>query len=84
MVSSMKTTVELPDELLREAQRIVRDEGTTLKSLLEEGLRAAIARHRSGSEFVLRDASVSGRGLQPGAQNASWADIREIIYGDRL
>ena len=36
----MKTTVELPDELLRAAQRTARREGTTVKSLLEEGLRA--------------------------------------------
>jgi hypothetical protein len=35
----MKTTVE-PDELLRAAQRTARREGTTVKSLLEEGLRA--------------------------------------------
>jgi len=84
MVSSMKTTIELPDELLREAHRLAREEQTTLKSLMEEGLRAVIARHRSQSEFVLRDASVSGRGLQPGARNASWADLREIIYGSRL
>lgn len=80
----MKTTVELPDELLREAQNIARAESTTLKSLLEEGLRAVIARHRSAPQFVLRDASVDGRGLRPGARNASWADLREIIYGDRL
>ncbi len=84
MVSHMKTTVELPDELLREARRTARAEGTTLKSLLEEGLRAALERHRQTRIFVLRDASVGGAGLQPGARNASWSDLREIIYGDRL
>ncbi|HEX9033550.1 MAG TPA: type II toxin-antitoxin system VapB family antitoxin [Streptosporangiaceae bacterium] len=80
----MKTTVELPDELLREAQRIAKEESTTLRSLVEEGLRAVITRHRSGSAFVLRDASVSGHGLRPEAKTASWSDLREIIYGDRL
>jgi hypothetical protein len=84
MVANMKTTIELPDELLREARRIARAESTTLKSLLEEGLRAVIARHRSGGQFVLRDASVDGHGLRPEARTASWADLREIIYGDRL
>lgn len=84
MVSHMKTTVEVPDELLRAAQQLAREEGTTLKSLMEEGLRAVLARHRRDLEFVLRDASVEGNGLRPEARSASWAELREIIYGDRL
>jgi hypothetical protein len=83
-VTHMKTTIELPDELLREAQLVARAESTTLKSLMEEGLRAVIARHRAGASFVLRDASVRGQGLQPGARGASWAELRDTIYGDRL
>ncbi len=79
----MKTTIDLPDELLLQAQRIARAESTTLKSLMEEGLRAVIARHGAGSAFVLRDASVGGHGLQPELRDASWAEIREMIYGDR-
>ena len=65
----MKTTVELPDELLRAAQRTARREGTTVKSLLEEGL---------------RDASVDGNGLRPEFRAASWAEIRNAAYGERL
>jgi hypothetical protein len=84
MVAHMKTTIELPDELLREVQQIAREESTTLKSLMEEGLRVVIARHRGGASFVLRDASVRGRGLQPGAREASWAELRDMIYRDRL
>ena len=80
----MKTTVDLPDELLLEAQRIARDEGTTLKSVMEEGLRAVIARHRSSRQFHLRDASVTGRGLQPEFADADWSRIRQASYGDRL
>jgi hypothetical protein len=79
----MKTTIDLPDELLTQAQLVAKAESTTLKSLMEEGLRAVIARHRAGSAFVLRDASVGGRGLQPEARNASWAEMREMIYGGR-
>ncbi len=83
MVTHMKTTVELPDELLRAAQSIARAEGTTLKSLLEEGLRAVLERHRGGGQFALPDASVDGRGLLPEFADASWATIREASYGDR-
>ncbi|HKD88551.1 MAG TPA: type II toxin-antitoxin system VapB family antitoxin [Streptosporangiaceae bacterium] len=80
----MKTTVELPDELVREAQELARAEGTTMKSVLEEGLRAVIARHRHAQGFTLRDASVAGRGLRPDVAEAGWAKIRELSYGDRL
>jgi predicted transcriptional regulator len=77
----MKTTVDLPDELLREAQEIARAEGTTLKSVMEEGLRAVIGRHRRAQRFELRDASVSGRGLRPEFAQADWAAIRDAAYG---
>jgi predicted transcriptional regulator len=83
MLTHMKTTVELPDELLREAQQLARDEGTTMKSLLEEGLRAVIARHRETAPFELRDASVAGEGLTPEFASATWAQIREASYGGR-
>ncbi len=84
MVTHMKTTVELPDELLREAQNVARAEGTTLKSVLEEGLRAVIARYHSAQQFRLRDASVPGRGMRPEFADADWAKIRAASYGDRL
>ena len=84
MVSHMKTTVDLPDELLREAQQVARDEGVSMKSLLEEGLRAVLERHRGPSRFELPDASVAGNGLQPAFRHASWDELRAAAYGDRL
>jgi hypothetical protein len=80
----VKTTVELPDELLRAAQRTARREGTTVKSLLEEGLRLALARHLETAVSGLRDASVDGNGLRSEFRDASWAEIRNAAYGDRL
>jgi metal-responsive CopG/Arc/MetJ family transcriptional regulator len=80
----MKTTVELPDELLLEVQRVAREEGTSMKSLLEEGLRVVLERHRTASGFRLRDGSVAGNGLQPAFRDASWDEIRAAAYGDRL
>jgi hypothetical protein len=83
MVSHMKTTVDLPDDLLRAAQQVARAEGTTLRSVVEEGLRAVIARHRTAQRFELRDVSVPGRGLQPEFAGADWATIRDASYGHR-
>ena len=84
MLTHMKTTVELPEELFREVQRIARDEGVSMKSLMEEGLRAVLERHRSTSRFRLADASVAGHGLHAEFQDASWDEMRAAAYGDRL
>ncbi|HEY8452595.1 MAG: type II toxin-antitoxin system VapB family antitoxin [Micromonosporaceae bacterium] len=79
----MKTTIDLPEPLLREAQEVARAEGTTLRALVEDGLRAVLARRRAGTQFRLPDASVGGRGLRPEFASAGWEDIRAAIYGDR-
>ncbi|MGH3677918.1 MAG: type II toxin-antitoxin system VapB family antitoxin [Mycobacterium sp.] len=79
----MKTTVNLPDELLREAQELARRQQTTLRELIETGLRTVIKQRSANSTFVLRDASVEGRGLQPGFRGATWDQMRDAIYGDR-
>jgi hypothetical protein len=40
----MRTTVDLPDELLAQARRRAADDGTTLTALLADGLRLRLAR----------------------------------------
>lgn len=83
MVSIMKTTVDISDALLQEAKRVARAEATTLKALIEEGLRAVLAGRSSESRYVLPDAGVDGSGLQAAVRDASWEDIRALAYGDR-
>lgn len=80
MLSSMKTTVNLPDELLREAQELARRERTTLKDLIETGLRTVVAQRSATSAFALTDASVDGNGLQQEFRGARWDQIRDAIY----
>lgn len=80
----MKTTVDIPAPLLEEARRAADREGTTLKALVEAGLRRVLAEHRGkGAPFRLRDASFRGEGLQPGVSNGSWEAIRDAIYEGR-
>ena len=76
----MKTTVNLPDELVRQAQELARRQRTTLRELIETGLRAVLKQHSSDTPFVLVDASVGGRGLQPAFRGAAWEQIRDAIY----
>lgn len=79
----MKTTIDISDSLLKAARQAARRDGTTLRALVEHGLRLALAERRQTTAFDLRDASVDGRGLQPGAEGLSWDELRALAYGDR-
>ncbi len=79
-----KTTIELPASLLAEAKEVAAREGTTLRALVESGLRLVIRRgHRPEGQFRLKDASVDGNGLQPEFRGAGWDRIRDAAYEGR-
>lgn len=79
----MKTTIDIPDALLAEAQDLARREGTTLAALVTLGLRKVIAEKMQKEPFKLRDVSVGGDGLSDEFKNASWEQIRDAIYDGR-
>ena len=83
MASHMKTTIELGDSLLAEAKRVAAEENTTLRELVEAGLREVLGKRRKRTTpFRLRRVTVKGHGLQPKLQGASWQQLRELAYGD--
>lgn len=74
----MKTTIELPDQLAREAKRVAAESGTSLKSLLEEALRNELDRRTRVSPWQPRaDLAFGAGGLTAHAQALTWAQIRE-------
>ena len=79
----MKTTVEIPDSLLEQAKSLASKEHTTVKALIEEGLRRVMTERRSGKPFKLRKVSFKGLGLQPEMADASWQRIRDAAYEGR-
>lgn len=83
MVSHMKTTVEISDALLAEARRLARSERTTLRALVEEGLRRAVDSRRRRPRFQMRDATVGGQGLSPEFAGGDWDRVRDAIYQGR-
>jgi hypothetical protein len=83
MVTHMKTTVEIADALLREAKRIAAKERTTVRALLEEGLRRTLEGYHKKPRFRLRDASYGQGGLQPDVKEGSWERLRDLIYEGR-
>jgi predicted transcriptional regulator len=58
----MKTTVDLNDALLNRAKRIATQRQTTLRALIEDGLRRVVddQPRTAKTAFKLRDASVKG------------------------
>ena len=79
----MKTTVELPDSLLREAKRVALRERTTVRALIERGLRTVIDHRRPTGRFALRQASFRGDGLAAGTSLRDWDAIRDLTYSER-
>ena len=79
----MKTTVHIPDSLLEEVRKIANQEGTTIKALIEEGLRRTVDNRKRKRTFRLRKVTFKGNGLQPDGAGASWEKIREMSDGGR-
>jgi len=75
----MKTTIEISDAIFERAKSVAAREGTTVRALVEDGLRQVL-RTRRAAQFRLRDASVDGQGLTPEFQNAGWDKIQEALY----
>jgi hypothetical protein len=79
----MKTTVDIHDHLLEEVRRQASREKTTVRALIEEGLRKIIAERKQKNGFRLRRATFKGSGLQADMADASWDRIRDISYRGR-
>ena len=81
MVTHMKTTVDIADDLLLRAKELARKEKTTLRQLIEDGLRETLARAgRSGKKPAVKTVVFQGKGLQPEFRDAGWDAIRDTIY----
>lgn len=79
----MKTTVEIDDELLRQAKLRAAERGETLRALLERGLRRELdATENRPTGYVFRDASVGGGWVKPEYLPWHWDKVREVAYED--
>lgn len=79
----MKTTIEIPDKLLEQAKRVAARDRTTVRALVEHGLRRELTDRAQEKPFRLRKASVKGRGLQEGVRDLSWEQLREMANEGR-
>lgn len=75
----MKTTIELPDALMREVKAIAAAEGGTIRSVIEEAVHRELDRRRHAEPWTPRaDLVVRGSGLTEEAMSLSWAQIRDL------
>jgi hypothetical protein len=77
----MKTTVNLPDELFRQAKMTAVERNVTLTELFESAVRHEIFGSSRGS-YKMEDRSFKGEaGLLPGVDLSDWTQIRDLVYG---
>ena len=81
MVSHMKTTIDIADDLLERAKKLAHREKKTLKEVVEEALRRQLMDSTPKKKFKYRPHTVKGKGLQPGIGEGDWEKIRDLIYG---
>lgn len=76
----MKTTIELPDELLEQVRGVARRERTTLRGLIEEGLQRSLEARRKAVRRNLDFPSYGGSGLTTEFEGAPWSRLRDELY----
>ena len=79
----MKTTIEIADALFREARLLARRRGTTLRALVEEGLRGVLREQGGRSGFKLRRVTFKGDGLTADLEGEAWEHVRRRAYEGR-
>jgi hypothetical protein len=81
MLSHMRTTINLPDDLMSTLKRRAATNGMTVTSMIERAIRRTLDDEtQPRKRFRLRDGSVGGEGLTPEFAGGDWSRIREAIY----
>lgn len=79
----MRTTIDINDELFREAKRRAAKEGTPLRVIIENALRAHLGSRPAGQpRYRLRWRTESGR-LQPGVRLDDRDALFDLMEGRR-
>ena len=79
----MKTTIDISNSLLEDARKLAAKEKTTVRALVEQGLRQVLSERKSRGIFRLRKSTFKGQGLQSEFASATWERIREAAYEGR-
>lgn len=72
----MKTTLEVPDKLMRDVKQYAAAHGLPIKEVFERGVRQLVE-GKSRTKFKMRIVTTKGKGL---ITDPSWENIRSLIY----
>jgi hypothetical protein len=81
MVTHMKTTIEIADNLLLRAKARAREKRVTLRSIIEESLAETL--DQPSPAVQVKPVTFKGKGLSREFEDAPWNQIRDAIYHDR-
>jgi hypothetical protein len=80
MESLMRTTLTIDDEVLAEFRRVAADTHRTLSGVIEDALRAELARRRTAGEVPASDLPVvRGGSMRPGVELGDSAALRRLL-----
>lgn len=77
----MRTTVRLPDDLMRAAKRRASQTGRTLTQLLEDCLRAELSQARGAKRICEPLPTYGGQGLRPGVDLSDASSLEDVMGG---
>jgi hypothetical protein len=80
----VKTTIDIADELLKRSQQLAKREGSTLRAVLEEGLRLVLKDRRAPASRPFRFPTFGKGGLNAEFHEADWEKIRTTIYNEAM
>jgi len=83
MLLCVRTTVDISDDLMTELKRVAADTRRSLKDLIEDAIRASLARSRAprGGSIEQRVLTFRGRGVQRGVNLDSMRDLLDLMDG---
>lgn len=80
----MKTTVEITDSLFEQAKSLAEKEKSTLRALVEEGLRKVLQERQEQQRYELKDFAFKGTpGFRPGMENITFQEMLDMSYEGR-
>ena len=76
----MRTTIRIDEQLLKEAKQLAARRGKTLTAVIEDALRASLARQRDpGRNEPVRLVTFPGKGLLPGVDLDDSAALLDLM-----
>jgi hypothetical protein len=79
----MRTSIDIPDRLIRRAKKLARQRGITFRQLVLDGLRAVVGPVTKSAAYRMQDRSFGKGGLVEGLVWSDSERIDALVYGGR-